>query len=117
MVPGTHLRDGAYTFEHAKAQFHRVPASSPAELHQLLDPLIVRIIRALARGAVLIEEPEHPYLDLEPNSRLDQLSVATVRYRIAAEKPFRVDSSGPFRQIATTILLKRSDESTRNGFP
>ncbi len=35
------------------------------------------------RGGVLIEEPEHPYLDLELNSPLEQLSAAAVRYRIA----------------------------------
>ena len=29
--------------------------------------------QSLVRGAVLIEEPEHPYLDLELNSPLDQL--------------------------------------------
>ncbi len=38
--------------------------------------------RAFLAG-VLIEEPEHPYLDLEHNSRLEQLSAAAVRYRIA----------------------------------
>ena len=36
-----------------------------------------------AKTAVLIEEPEHPYLELELNSRLHQLSAAAVRYRIA----------------------------------
>ena len=73
----------AYTFEHDKRHFHRAPAPSPTELRQLLDTLIARITRTLVRGGVLIEEPEHPYLDLEFNSPLDQLSAATVRYRIA----------------------------------
>ena len=55
--------DGAYTFEHGKPQFHRVSPPSPTELRQLLDTVIVRTIRALVRGAVLIEESEQPYLD------------------------------------------------------
>ncbi len=75
--------DGAYTFEHDKPHFHRAPAPSPTELCQLLDTLIARITRTLVRGGVLIEEPEHPYLDLELNSPLEQLSAAAVRYRIA----------------------------------
>jgi hypothetical protein len=75
--------DGAYTFEHDKPHFHRAPAPSPTELCQLLDTLIARITRTLVRGGVLIEEPEHPYLDLELNSPLEQLSAAAVRYRVA----------------------------------
>jgi hypothetical protein len=75
--------DGAYTFEHGELHFHRAPAPSPTELRQLLDTLIARITRTLVRGGELIEEPEHPYLDLELNSPLHQLSAAAVRYRIA----------------------------------
>ncbi len=75
--------DGAYTFEYDKPHFHRAPAPSAAEMRQLLDTLIARITRTLVRGGVLIEEPEHPYLDLELNSPLEQLSAAAVRYRIA----------------------------------
>jgi len=52
-------------------------------LRQLLDTLIARITRNLVRGGELIEEPEHPYLDLELNSPLEQLSAAAVRERIA----------------------------------
>ena len=72
-----------YTFEHDKPRFHRAPAPSPTELRQLLDTLIARITRTLVRGGVLIEEPEHPYLDLELNSPLHQLSAAAVRYPFA----------------------------------
>ena len=75
--------DGAYTFEHDQPHFHRAPAPSPTELRQLLDTLIARITRTLVRGGVLIEEPEYPYLDLELDSPLHQLSAAAVRYRIA----------------------------------
>ncbi len=52
-------------------------------MRQLLDTLIALITRTLVRGGELIEEPEHPYLDLELNSPLEQLSAAAVRYRIA----------------------------------
>jgi hypothetical protein len=72
--------DGAYTFEHDKPHFHRALAPSPTELCQLLDTLIARITRTLVRGG---EEPEHPYLDLELNSPLEQLSAAAVRYPFA----------------------------------
>ncbi|TFH49994.1 MAG: hypothetical protein E4H01_03190 [Lysobacterales bacterium] len=75
--------DGAYTVEHDKPHFRRAPAPSPTELHELLNTLIARITRTLVRGGVLIEEPEHPYLDLELNSPLEQLSAAAVRYHIA----------------------------------
>ena len=75
--------DGAYTLEHDKPHFHRAPAPSPTELRQLLDTLIARITRTLVRGGELIEEPEHPYLDLELNSPLEQLSAAAVRYPFA----------------------------------
>jgi len=75
--------DGAYTFEHDKPHFHRAPAPSPAELRQLLDTVIARTTRTLVRGGVLLEAGEQPYLDLELNSPLEQLSAAAVRYRIA----------------------------------
>ena len=75
--------DGAYTFEHGKAHFHRAPAPSSGELHQLLDTLITRITRALVQGGVLIEEgSEQPYLDLELTSPIEQLTSAAVQYRI-----------------------------------
>ncbi len=75
--------DGAYTFEHDKPRFHRAPAPSPTELSQLLDTLIARITRTLVHGGVLIEEPDHPYLDLEFNSPLLQLGATAVRYPFA----------------------------------
>ncbi len=71
--------DGAYTFKHDKPHFHRAPAPSPTELRQLLDTLIARITRTLVRGGELIEEPAHPYLDLELNSPLHQLSALPYR--------------------------------------
>jgi hypothetical protein len=75
--------DGAYTFTHDRARFHRAPAPSDAELVRLLDTLIVRITRTLVRAGVLVEDPEQPWLDLEPGSTLEHLAAAAVRYRIA----------------------------------
>lgn len=75
--------DGAYTFEHGKAHFHRAPAPSPEQLRQLLDTVLARIIGALERGGVLVKEDEQAYFDLPLDSPLEQLSAAAVRYRIA----------------------------------
>ena len=75
--------DGAYTFEHGKAHFHRAPAPHPGELEALLSTLIARIMRTLIRAGVLIEDVEQPFLDLALESPLEQLSGAAVRYVIA----------------------------------
>jgi hypothetical protein len=37
----------------------------------------------LVRAGVLVEDPEQPWLDLEPGSTLEHLAAAAVRYRIA----------------------------------
>jgi hypothetical protein len=77
--------DGAYSFEQHRPRFHRVAAPSHDELERLLDALIGRVTRTLVRAGVLVEDPlagGQPYLDLEPDSPLDELSAAAVRYRI-----------------------------------
>jgi len=43
---------------------------------------MTRITRTLVRAGVLVEEPEHPWHDLEQGGALEQLSAAAVRYRI-----------------------------------
>jgi hypothetical protein len=77
--------DGAYTFQHDKARFHRAPAPSSVELHRLLETLITRITRSLVQGGVLVEEEgaDQPYLDLELTSPMEQLTASAVQYRIA----------------------------------
>jgi hypothetical protein len=79
--------DGAFTFAHDRARFHRAPAPSEAELEGLLETLVGRITRTLVRAGVLVEEPEHPWLDIDPDgggdNALEQLAGAAVRYRIA----------------------------------
>jgi len=37
----------------------------------------------LSRDGLLIQDPEQPWLDLEPADTLDQLNAASIRYRIA----------------------------------
>ena len=76
--------DGAYTFEHGKARFHRAPAPRPGELGALLSTLITRVTRTLVRAGVLVAEAEQPYLDLEMDSPYEQLAGAAIRYVIAA---------------------------------
>ncbi len=82
------MPDGAYTFEHDKPHFHRAPAPSPTELRQLLDTLIARITRTLVRGGVLIEEPEHPYVD-----KGAQVATGTTQCRCGA-LPYRRGTPG-----------------------
>ena len=76
--------DGAYTFEHGKARFHRAPAPRPHELDALLSTLITRITRTLVRGGALSSDGEQPYLDFDLDSPQEQLASAAIRYVIAS---------------------------------
>ena len=87
--------DGAYTFEHGKARFHRAPAPRPGELGALLSTLITRVTRTLVRAGVLVAEAEQPYLDLEMDSPYEQLAGAAIRY---------VTATGPQAGRATMRL-------------
>ena len=40
-------------------------------------------MRRLTRDGLLIEDPEQPWLDLEPTDMLDHLNAASIRYRVA----------------------------------
>ena len=62
-----------------QARFHRAPAPSDSELGQLLDTFIRRITRTVVRAGALVEDPEHPWLDLKPAGALEQLAGAAVR--------------------------------------
>ena len=75
--------DGAYAFRGNRAVFHRARRPTGDELNRLLDRLSHRIVRVLECRGLLIADPEHPYLDLEPGSSLDHLQTASVAYRIA----------------------------------
>jgi hypothetical protein len=70
--------DGAYTFRGNRGTFHRARRPSDFELAQLLDSLSRRIVRVLERRGLLIADPEHQQLDLEPGSSLDQIQAASI---------------------------------------
>jgi hypothetical protein len=72
-----------YTLEQNSPRFHRVGAPDPQALERLLNRLVRRIVRRLTRDGLLVEDPEQPWLDLEPADSLDQLNAASIRYRIA----------------------------------
>jgi hypothetical protein len=99
--------DGAYTFFGSRPTFHRARRPTSEELHRLLDTLSRRIVRVLERRGLLIADPEHPHLDLEPGSSLDHLQAASIAYRIAI---------GPHaRRKALTLYSVPPLEETRNN--
>jgi hypothetical protein len=75
--------DGAYTFIGSIVTFHRARRPHPDELAKLLGNLSRRIARLLERRGPLIADPQHPTLELEVGSALDQIQAASVQYRIA----------------------------------
>jgi hypothetical protein len=77
------ILDGVYTLEQNAPRFHHVGAPDPQALERLLNRLVRRIVRRLTRDGLLIQDPEQPWLDLEPSDTLDQLNAASIRYRIA----------------------------------
>ena len=66
--------DGAYSFEHGKARFHRAKARHPEELDAFLTSVITRVTRTPVRAGVRVAEDEQPYLDLEMDSPYEQLA-------------------------------------------
>jgi hypothetical protein len=64
-------------------RFHHVGASDAQTLERLLIRLIRRILSRLIRDEFLFEDPEQPWLDLEPADTLHHLNAAVIRYRIA----------------------------------
>ncbi|MCP5083373.1 MAG: transposase [Alphaproteobacteria bacterium] len=114
--------DGAYTFAHGQARFHRAPAPTEAELERLLQTLIGRITRALVLAGVLVEDPEHPWLDIhrdcEDERALEQLAGAAVRYRIAVgpiagRKTMTLHSPGA---MSGESALAKTLTTARDGF-
>jgi ribosomal protein S27E len=104
--------DGAYTFSDRGTAFQRAHRPSNTELTQLLDTLSRRIVRALERRGLLIADPVHPYLDLEPGSSLDHLQAASIQYRIAigphaGRKALTLYSLPPTEEHSDIPLLAR----------
>ncbi|MGB5200563.1 MAG: transposase [Sedimenticolaceae bacterium] len=72
------ILDGVYTLEQNGPRFHRVGVPDARSLERLLNRLVRRIVRRLTRDGLLIEDPEQPWLDLEPSDTLDHLNAALV---------------------------------------
>ncbi len=69
-------------------------------------------MRVLERRGLLIADPEHPYLDLEPGSSLDHLQAASIAYRIAigphaGRKALTLYSIPPLDELPNNPLLAR----------
>ena len=104
--------DGAYTFHGNRPTFHRSCRPAAEELNRLLDSLSRRIVWVLERRGLLVADPEHPYLDLEPGSSLDHLQAASINYRIAiaphaGRKALTLYSVPPLDETPDNPLLAR----------
>ena len=97
------IPDGVYVLQHGKPRFHRTAAPAIEEMQHLMDRIIQRITRQLLRDCLLIEDADQPYLDLTLDGGLDQLSAASVQYRIA---------TGPHAGRKTLTLRQPGMEST-----
>jgi len=73
--------DGAYRLSNNRLTFHRTRRPTYENLDSLLVTLSRRIVRALERRGLLIADPEHCCLDLEPGSSLDHLQAASINAR------------------------------------
>ena len=84
-IGGAHILvlDGVYANEKGKLQFQPLPAPAPAMMTQLLDTIVLCVLRRLERDGLLIRDPEQPWLDLEVRDALDALGAASIQYRIA----------------------------------
>jgi hypothetical protein len=104
--------DGAYVFRGRRPTFHRARRPDNDELNQLLDTLSRRIVRVLERRGLLIADPEHPHLDLEPGSSLDHLQAASIAYRVAigphaGRKALTLYSVPPVEETSNHPLLAK----------
>ena len=75
--------DGVYEPVGEQVRFRPVSAPSEAQLQSVLTRLIARILRRLTKDGWLSQDTEPPSLDLEPTDVVDELAVASIRYRIA----------------------------------
>lgn len=72
------IETSAHLVDHV---FPEVPDAR--SLERLLNRLVRPIVRRLTRDGLLMEDPEQPWLDLEPTDTLDHLNAASIRNRIA----------------------------------
>jgi hypothetical protein len=105
--------DGAYRLSNNRLTFHRTRRPTCENLDSLLVTLSRRIVRALERRGLLIADPEHCCLDLEPGSSLDHLQAASINYRIAigphaGRKALSLYSVPQLRETSNNPLLARA---------
>ena len=50
--------DGVYANDHGKLRFQPLPAPAPAMMTQLLEIIVLRVLRSLERDGLLIRGPE-----------------------------------------------------------
>jgi hypothetical protein len=105
--------DGAYRFANNQAAFHRARRPTCEELDSLLVTLSRRIVRVLERRGLLIADPEHCCLDLEPGSSLDHRQASSINYRIAVgphagRKALSTYSIPPLEKMSKNPLLGRA---------
>ena len=104
--------DGAYIVRGKPPVFHRARRPDGEELNDLLETLSQRIVRVLERRGLLVADPQHPHLDLEPDSSLDHLQAASITYRIAigphaGRKALTLYSMPPLDEAPNNPMLAR----------
>jgi hypothetical protein len=109
--------DGVYANDHGKLRFQPLPAPAAALMTQLLDTIVLRVLRCLERDGLLIRDPEQPWLDLEARDALDALGAASIQYRIAVgphagRKVLTLKLAAP----AATLSVPKPFTVARDGF-
>jgi hypothetical protein len=109
--------DGVYANDHGKLRFQPLPAPAPALMTQLLDVILLRVLRCLERDGLLIRDPEQPWLDLEARDALDALGGASIQYRIAVgPHPGRKVLTLKLAAPAATSSVPKPFTVARDGF-
>ena len=113
--------DGVYTEHHGRARFHPVTAPKAEQMKRLLDRIIQRTVRQLVNQGALIEDVEQPWLNLQDPDTLDQLSAASVRYRIAigpdtGRRTLKITNPGLAQSAPERSHLPKPFTVNRDGF-
>jgi hypothetical protein len=117
--------DGVYTGgeqggkgANKQIRFHPVKTPTRKALDTLLEKIIQRLIRKLERDGLLIAEEEYPWLDFGDTEPLDNISAASIRYRIAigpqsGHRTLTIHNPAMVREQQTTIKYLTTNQ---NGF-
>ena len=82
------ILEGFYTMKQNGPRFQRVGAPDPQALARLLS----RLVRSFTRGGLLVEDPEQPWLELEPADTIDSLLDSPLGERLSrmAEQAYEI---------------------------